>query len=196
MMLASTLRHYSRQNLRRWASTLVISDPLNGSVTPPSTQSAVTAAKALGNDVELLTNTLPTEIPEGVSKVYYGSFPNVETMARAIESLKPDVVVGTSTKFGSTVIPYAAGLLDASPITDIIAIESEGTCLNGPLSGFLMVDSLYASLLCLLTTQFYALCFLQIPLYVPCMPVTRCVRFRPRRKRYCPFVLQVSKLLL
>jgi hypothetical protein len=47
-----------------WASTLVLSEPLNGSVTPAQTQSAVTAAQSFRQDIELLVvgKYAPTEI--------------------------------------------------------------------------------------------------------------------------------------
>ena len=129
--------HHRRQQQqqRMMASTLVISEPLDeDGITPVATQSAVTAATKLnnGNDINLLVvgGTSPRKVPLGLSKVYY--VPNndklSETVASAVaETVDNDcnVVVGTSSKFGSSVVPRAAALLDVSPITDILEIEDE-----------------------------------------------------------------------
>ena len=140
-MLSSSLnRVVARRTLtsvssKCWASTLVISEPLvDGNATPPGTQSAVTAASQLGQAVDLLVigDSAPSKIPEGVSKVYHVAIGDQlsESAANAIQvvasSKDCNKVVGTSSKWGSTVIPRAAALLDASPITDILQIESEG----------------------------------------------------------------------
>jgi electron transfer flavoprotein alpha subunit len=41
----------------------------------------------------------------------------------------PDIthVVGASTKFGSSVVPRAAAMLQVSPITDVVQILASGT---------------------------------------------------------------------
>lgn len=137
-MLSRTLsrlatRQSSHTISRCWASTLVLSEPLDGTVTPGQTQSTVTAAQAFGQDVELLVvgKEAPTEIPEGVSKVHHVPLEDklAESVALACHEIANandcNVVLGTSTKFGSTVIPRAAALLDVSPITDILKIEDE-----------------------------------------------------------------------
>mmetsp|Transcript_11694 Transcript_11694/g.21573 ORF Transcript_11694/g.21573 Transcript_11694/m.21573 type:complete len:336 (-) Transcript_11694:123-1130(-) len=120
----------------RWASTLVVSEPLVDGATPAATLSTVTAATQLGNsEVDLLVvgDAPPSKIPAGVSKVYYVPIGDklAETVANAIETVANskdcNVVVGTSTKFGSTVIPRAAAQLDVSPVTDILEIENEST---------------------------------------------------------------------
>ena len=58
----------------RFASTLVISDPLtdNGE-TPAPTQAAVTAASKFGQAVDLLvvSETKPSKVPESVTNVYH-----------------------------------------------------------------------------------------------------------------------------
>ena len=61
-----------------------------------------------------------------------GGTPTPETVAAAVRAAcdaDSDVshVVGTSTKFGATVVPRAAALLQASPVTDIVAIENKDT---------------------------------------------------------------------
>jgi electron transfer flavoprotein alpha subunit len=143
MMLSSaaarTLRKLgtssSSSSARCWASTLVVSDPVvDGGATPAETLAAVTAAAQLGQPVELLVvgDTAPTKIPAGVSKVYHVAIGDKlsETVALAIQAAVAasgdiSVVMGTSSKFGSTVIPRAAALLNVSPITDILKIEDD-----------------------------------------------------------------------
>lgn len=126
---------------RCWASTLIVSEPLlDDGATPAAVQSAVTAAKHLGNsEMNLLVvgGPPPSQIPEGISKVYHVTGNGVdatsqsqvigETVAAAVQATaaKDDcnVVVGTSTKFGSSIVPRAAALLDVSPVTDILEIQ-------------------------------------------------------------------------
>jgi len=120
-----------------WGSTLVLSDPLTpDGHTPPPTQSAITAAAKLGGDsIELLVvgDAPPTKIPAGVSKVYFAAAPRAaaETVASTLQATSGagsyDYVVGTSSKFGATVIPRVAALLGVSPVTDIIEILEPGT---------------------------------------------------------------------
>lgn len=122
----------------RMASTLVISEPLNADgSTPAGTQSTVTAATRLGdNAIHLLVvgDSPPTKIPQGVSKVLHVPIGDKlsETVANAVlEAASNDdcnLVVGTASKFGSTVVPRAAALLDVSPVTDILEIQDESEC--------------------------------------------------------------------
>ncbi|KAL3935201.1 MAG: hypothetical protein SGBAC_009232 [Bacillariaceae sp.] len=132
----NTTTTISSSNSSRWASTLVLSEPLlQGGVTPAQTQSTVTAAQSFGQDIELLVvgTEAPTEIPEGITKIHHVPLDDqlAESVASAIETVATtndcSVVLGTSTKFGSTVIPRAAALLDVSPITDILEIQDENT---------------------------------------------------------------------
>ena len=124
---------------QRLASTLVISEPLDADgSTPAGTQSTVTAAAKLnnGNDIRLLVvgGTSPSKVPEGVSKVVHVPIDDKlsETVANAVLAAVDDcdVVVGTASKFGSTIVPRAAALLDVSPVTDILEIEDESECSN------------------------------------------------------------------
>jgi len=139
----------------RLASTLVISEPLNedGS-TPAGTQSTVTAATKLnnGNGISLLVvgGTPPSKVPEGVSKVYYVPIDDKlsETVANAVvEAVDDDcnTIIGTASKFGSTVVPRAAALLDVSPVTDVLEIEDEKTFIRpmyaGNVLGKVVADS-------------------------------------------------------
>ncbi len=143
MKLSSTvtrsLRRLGTFPCNRWASTLVVSEPLVEGITPPGTQATVTAAGKLGQPIELLVvgAVAPSKIPTGVSKVYHVAITDKlpESVASAIQSAvamsgETSVVMGTSSKFGSTVIPRAAALLNVSPITDILEIqdESEYSC--------------------------------------------------------------------
>lgn len=129
----------------RWASTLVISEPLDedGS-TPAGTRSTVTAATKLnnGNVINLLVvgGTVPTKVPEGVSKVFHVPIDDKlsETVTNAVVDVIDDdcnVVMGTASKFGSTVVPRTAAVLDVSPVTDILVIEDEKTFIRPMYAG-------------------------------------------------------------
>jgi electron transfer flavoprotein alpha subunit len=118
----------------RWASTLVLAEPLDSNgVTPGQTLSAVTAAAHFGQPIDLLVvgEIPPTQIPAGVASVYYVPIADrlAESAAAAIHAVATEkdcsIVLGTSSKYGSTVIPRAAALLDVSPITDILEILDE-----------------------------------------------------------------------
>jgi len=132
----------------RAASTLVISEPLDADgSTPAGTQSTVTAATKLnnGNDIHLLVvgGTSPSKVPDGVSKVFYVPIDDKlsETVANAVLETVTAVnddcnfVVGTASKFGSTVVPRAAALLDVSPITDILEIQDDKTFIRPMYAG-------------------------------------------------------------
>mmetsp|Transcript_4528 Transcript_4528/g.13033 ORF Transcript_4528/g.13033 Transcript_4528/m.13033 type:complete len:297 (+) Transcript_4528:368-1258(+) len=140
-----------QQHPRRLASTLVISEPLeaDGS-TPAGTRSTVTAAKELGqsNAIRLLVvgASPPKSVPEGVSKVLHVPIDDKlsETVASAVKAVVEGdndnddecvLVVGTQSKFGSTVVPRAAALLDVSPVTDVLEIEDEQTFIRPMYAG-------------------------------------------------------------
>jgi electron transfer flavoprotein alpha subunit len=132
-------QHQQQQQQRMMASTLVLSEPLDADgITPAGTQSTVTAATKLsssgGDDttINLLVvgSIVPTKIPMGISKVFHVPIDDKlsETVANSIIEIIDDdynVVIGTASKFGSTVIPRTAALLDVSPITDILEIQDE-----------------------------------------------------------------------
>lgn len=134
----SLLQQQQQQQQCRLASTLILSDPLTpAGEAPAATQSAVTAAAQLGADsIDLLVvgDTAPSKVPTGISSVYYASTaqPVAETVASTLQSIvaaKGDeyaFVVGTSSKYGATVIPRAAALLGASPVTDIVQVLESG----------------------------------------------------------------------
>lgn len=140
------------------ASTLVISEPLDiDGITPAGTQSTVTAAVKLnssgnssGNDtINLLVvgSIVPTKIPMGISKVFHVPIDDKlsETVAKSVieiidgggddDNNDCTVVIGTASKFGSTVIPRTAALLDVSPITDILEIQDEKTFIRPMYAG-------------------------------------------------------------
>lgn len=128
----------------RMASTLVISEPLDADgSTPAGTQSTVTAAAQLGdNEIHLLVvgDSAPSKIPQGVSKVLHVPIGDKlsETVASAVLEAAGDdcnLVVGTASKFGSTVVPRAAALLDVSPVTDILEIQDEKTFIRPMYAG-------------------------------------------------------------
>jgi electron transfer flavoprotein alpha subunit len=127
-------RWAAASSLSRWASTLVLAEPLDSNgATPGQTQSAVTAAAHFGQPVALLVvgEIPPAQIPVGVATVYHVPIADrlAESAAAAIQAVATEkdcsIVLGTSTKYGSTVIPRAAALLDVSPITDILEIIDE-----------------------------------------------------------------------
>ena len=151
--LAWIARHSRQGSLSslssRFASVLVVSEPLlDSGVPPPSTAAAVTAAQQLlqtnyasdeTNQVTLLCvgPTAPSASFDGVNKVLHAatSSPHTttaETVAAAVQAAaqqqqeqqkqQPVIVLGTSSKFGATVLPRAAALLQVSPITDITQI--------------------------------------------------------------------------
>jgi electron transfer flavoprotein alpha subunit len=133
----------------RWASTLVLSDPLTGDAwVPPSTQSAVQAATVLapGNDILLLIvgDVAPVKSPVGVTKILHAATANshatAETIATAIQQAAEAAddlthIVGASTKYGSMVIPRAAALLGSSPVTDIVEILGPDTFIRPMYAG-------------------------------------------------------------
>ena len=129
-------RHAAAISRSSTFSTLVLSEPLTAdNVTPPQTQSAITAAQQLSDDgiISLLVvgPEAPNQIPAGVTKVLHAAttsssdtsnhHPTPETIANAIKdavSATTDYtyIVGTSTKFGSTgTFPYV--------------YDDEGSCL-------------------------------------------------------------------
>lgn len=132
-MLSLSYRATRRLLTARLASTLVISDPLTASSDAPSaTQSAVTAAKSWPHDVVLVTvgDKPPLKTPQGISRCIHvptKPHPVPETVAAAVKAavesiVDTEVIVGASTKFGSTVIPIVGGILGRSPVTDIVSI--------------------------------------------------------------------------
>ena len=178
-MLSTTTRLLSKRalNATRFASTLVVSEPLvNGSV-PPATQATVTAAEQLGGDsIELLvvSEQAPSQVPSGVSKVFHVSSNDglSETIASAIQEVAGKTqyghIVSTSTKFGATITPRAAALLNLSPVTDVIEILEPGACVLKLIPPpFIMIPNISKRRLLFLVV-FYC----QTRLYAPCTRAT------------------------
>jgi len=146
----SSKRLFQQQKpLHRYASTLVVSEPLlpDGSISP-STQSTVTAAHQLSSSegITLLVcgESIPSQIPNGITDILYVSGGDnaiklSETIASAIEvaaSTKNfDYILATASKFGSTVAPRAASLLSLSPITDVIEVVNDDTFIRPMYAG-------------------------------------------------------------
>ena len=130
---------------RREASVLVVSDPLapDGSL-PVATLSTVTAALQWINKVGdtdnqciLLTTggQAPSVLPQGVTHAVHATAddenvtrlvePTANTIQAAAADKAPDMIMGSATKWGSSVMPRAAALLQTSPLSDVVAIESK-----------------------------------------------------------------------
>lgn len=137
MLATRFVAHSTRAAAARYASTLVLSEPLINGVVSPATQSTVTAAQQLSSDADIsllvVDESAPTQVPAGVSHVYHVACGDrlSETVAEAVKVVagKKDFghIVAPNSKFGSTVVPRAAALLSLSPVTDVIDIESEDT---------------------------------------------------------------------
>ena len=119
----------------RYASTLVIAEPLVNGVVSPATCSTVTAAHQVGgDDISLLvvSASTPTQVPAGVSHVYYVACADqlAETVADAVQAVANlkefGHIIAPSSKFGSSVVPRAAALLSLSPVTDVTQILEPG----------------------------------------------------------------------
>jgi electron transfer flavoprotein alpha subunit len=142
---------------RRWATTLVLAE---GSSISSVTCQAVTAASQLKNDnITLLvvsgsaSNEAPTQVPAGTTKLLHAALPEAvvvpESAASAVlAAVKADPnithVVSTSSKFGSTVLPRAAALLNSSsggysPIHDVIQIISKDTFIRPLYAGNVLI---------------------------------------------------------
>lgn len=136
-------------NLNRYASTLVISEPLQSNdgvlQVPTPTLAAITAAQKLHNgSVSLLLlssseNALTlSSVPKGLRSVLLTNQPKYlpETVANIVswvlQNKKNDNeeythVVATASKFGSSFLPRAGALLDVSPVMDVIEVLEEDT---------------------------------------------------------------------
>jgi electron transfer flavoprotein alpha subunit len=119
----------------RWNSTLVVSDPLVDTATPPGTQAAVSAAQQLHDgpiSLLIVSKEAPTKIPAGVSQVLHVACGDQlsETVASAMKQAQDKHqfthILAPQSKFGSTVIPRAAALLDIAPVTDVLDIIEPG----------------------------------------------------------------------
>lgn len=136
-----------QQPLIRYASTLIVSEPpiqSNQSSISSATCSAISAAKQLKPDNDIILMMIggdrsKLQIPTGVTKIVHCSSnddkpPTSETITQCIVNITKDiisdtdVVLGTSTKYGGSMIPRIAAMLNkVSPVTDIIEIIDSNT---------------------------------------------------------------------
>jgi electron transfer flavoprotein alpha subunit len=121
-------------------SVLVLAEHNNAELAA-ATLNTITAAGKLSDDVHVLvagSGCKPVAEAlsgvEGVSKVRISDDPRyqhplAEPLAALLVSLAGDYshLLAPATKFGKNVLPRAAALLDVSPITEIIEVESDDT---------------------------------------------------------------------
>ena len=153
-------------------SILVIGEHDNESLRP-STLNVVTAAKVLGDNVDVLIAGSNCEVAaeqaatvSGVARVLMADDPALadglaENVAPLIQSVAPNYshVLAPATTYGKNLLPRAAALLDVQQISDISAIESEDTFVRPIYAGNAMAtvrssDSL--KLITVRTTSFEA----------------------------------------
>ncbi len=121
-------------------SVLVLAEHNNAALAS-ATLNTITAAARLSDDVHVLvagSNCKPVADTlskvQGVSKVRVSDDPRyehplAEPLAALLVNLAADYshILAPATKFGKNVLPRAAALLDVSPITEIIEVESDDT---------------------------------------------------------------------
>ncbi len=121
-------------------SVLVLAEHNNAALAS-ATLNTITAAARLSDDVHVLvagSNCKPVAETlskvQGVSKVRVSDDPRyqhplAEPLAALLVNLAGDYshILAPATKFGKNVLPRAAALLDVSPITEIIEVESDDT---------------------------------------------------------------------
>ena len=107
----------------------------------PSTLNTVTAARIVGDNIDLLIagkncGAIADEGAKisGIAQVWLADSPEyeyqlAENMAPLIAALATDYshVFAPSSTFGKNIIPRAAALLDVQQISDVVAVESEDT---------------------------------------------------------------------
>ena len=153
-------------------SILVIGEHDNATLRP-STLNVVTAAKALGNEIDVLIagNSCQAAADEaatvsGIARVLKADDPALadglaENLAPLVQSLASNYshVLAPATTYGKNLLPRAAALLDVQQISDISGIESEDTFVRPIYAGNAMAtvrssDSL--KLITVRTTSFEA----------------------------------------
>jgi electron transfer flavoprotein alpha subunit len=81
----------------------------------------------------VVSDKAPTQIPRGISKVYHVNCGDklAETVASAMQQAQKNHsfthILAPSSKFGSSIVPRAAALLNVSPVTDVMEILETGT---------------------------------------------------------------------
>ena len=153
-------------------SILVIGEHDNATLRP-STLNVVTAAKALGNEIDVLIAGSNCQAAadeaatvSGIARVLKADDPALadglaENMAPLVQSLAGNYshVLAPATTYGKNLLPRAAALLDVQQISDISGIESEDTFVRPIYAGNAMAtvrsrDSL--KLITVRTTSFEA----------------------------------------
>lgn len=125
----------------RDASTLILAEPTKSTSDElaPSTLSTITAAQKLHSGpitiLSLSTSdagpATPANIPDGVTSIVQAKIPNalVETISEILHKLQSDNsythILTPASKFGSSVLPRIAAVLESSPITDVVDVLSE-----------------------------------------------------------------------
>ncbi|MDX1529334.1 MAG: FAD-binding protein [Gammaproteobacteria bacterium] len=121
-------------------TVLVLAEHDNAALAP-ATLNTITAAAKLADDVHVLVaGSGCRPVAEAISKVQGVSkvrvsddsryqHPLAEPLAALLVEVAGDYshLLAPATKFGKNVMPRAAALLDVSPITEIIEVESEDT---------------------------------------------------------------------
>lgn len=121
-------------------AVLIIAEIMDGEL-KPATLNAVTAGKALGDDIHLLVAGSGTQAAadaaakiDGVAKVLHADSAELanalaENVAPIIVDLAPNYshIVMTATTTGKNIMPRVAALLDTQQISDISGIESADT---------------------------------------------------------------------
>lgn len=137
-MLTRSLVTTASRQASRFASTLILADPLTkDGATTPATAAVVAAAQQLPGctDIDVLTvsSVAPTSVPSNVSTTIHATTsgtPTSEVIAAALQeyvSKNSDVkyLLTASTKYGSAVVPRVAALLGVSPITDVLEVQGD-----------------------------------------------------------------------
>lgn len=139
-----------RGHCSRWASTLVVAEHDNATLSP-SSLSTIEAAKQIGGDVTVLIIgykvnevSVITSKVDGVCKVLSADHEGLkDRIAEDISPIVRDIatngsythVLAPSSNNGKNFIPRTAALCDSSPLTDIIAVKDESTFLRPMYAG-------------------------------------------------------------
>lgn len=147
-------------------SILVIGEHDNSSLRP-STLNVVTAAKALGDSIDVLIAgsecqgaVQETATITGIERVLAADEPALadglaENLAPLIQSLAQNYthVLAPATTYGKNLLPRAAALLDVQQISDISGIESEDTFIRPIYAGNAMATVRSGDALKLITVR-------------------------------------------
>jgi len=145
----TSVRH-SRINFSissRFGSSLVVSEPISKESSlnslPPSTLSAITAAKQISDEIDVLifSNSVPSKLPAEVKRILIckDCVPIAENVSTAIKKAQDQNnyshIFASATKFGANILPRSASSFNVSPITDVIEILSEDTFIRPMYAG-------------------------------------------------------------